>query len=108
MKSLGKYDQRVSFKELQQVSDGYGGTATSLAVVLSTFARVEQVSTFMALEQLQITSGKAKRFFIKQRAGFEPNEKMIISYRGDDYTITTPQEVDNERYRLEWSMIGTV
>lgn len=107
MKSIGKYDQRVTFKELGQVPDGFGGTFPGLVNVLSTFARVEGVSTYTAVQTLQITEGKVKKFFIKVRKGFEPNETMLINYKGKDYTITTPQEVDNERYQLEWAMIGT-
>ena len=107
MKSIGKYDQRVSFMQMQQVDDGYGGTTSTLVEVISTFARVEGVSTHTAIEQFQQKDGQLKRFYIRYRKEFYPDNTMLIRYKGNDFTITTPELVDSERISLEWQMIGT-
>src|SRR3546814_8101424 len=108
MKSIGKYDQRVTFQNMGYIDDGAGGTYPDFVDLLTTFARVEQVSTYTAIEQLQITEGKVKRFFIKKRNGFEPDQTMRIKYKNEFYTIIGPRQVDNERISLEWTMMGSV
>lgn len=88
MINFGKYDQKVSFISYQLVSDGYGGTTPSASVLITTFARVDQIRAFDGVESNQMVLPNTYRIAIQYRSSFTPNESMFIYYRNAFHKIT--------------------
>ena len=107
MIDFGKYDQRVIFKTYQDVSDGYGGTTPEALEVVSTFASVKQFNGGSDIESVQMTLPNSYSVRVQIRAGFTPNESMMVEYRDIEYRITGITKSD-ERQGREWiiSIIG--
>ena len=88
MINFGKYDQKVSFISYQLVDDGYGGTTPSASVLITTFARVEQIRAFDGVESNQMVLPNTYRIAIQYRSSFTPSESMVIYYRNAYHKIT--------------------
>tara|TARA_R110000772_G_scaffold145504_1_gene255491 strand:+ start:32100 stop:32495 length:396 start_codon:yes stop_codon:yes gene_type:complete len=101
MIQFGKYDQKVTFVSMGTTSDGYGGYVPTEADVLTTFARVKQMKGGNDLEAAQLELPKTYILGIQYRAGFTPNEALIVKYRDILHTIKSV-EIRTERMQREW------
>lgn len=101
MINFGKYDQKVSFVTMGQVSDGYGGFTPTATTALTTFASVSQLKGSNDLEAAQIGLPKTYRIGVQHRTGFEPLVTMQITYRGVAHVIKSVEE-SVERNTREW------
>lgn len=102
MTSFGKYDQRVKFKNFQNVPDGAGGTEPVWTEKLSTPARMIQVGSRRDIEQMQIGLPKTYRIAILKRKAYTPSELDTVEYEGNDFTITGINEGKELRMGQEW------
>jgi head-tail adaptor len=101
MINFGQYTERLKFRTFQNVPDGYGGFVPIFVDILTTNARIVQVGKGRDLESLQITLPKTYTVGVQVRSGFEPNETMMIDYKGFLHNITGIQ-LNDERMRPEW------
>jgi head-tail adaptor len=101
MINFGQYTERLKFRTFQNVPDGYGGFVPIFVDILTTNARIVQVGKARDLESLQITLPKTYTVGVQVRSGFEPNETMMIDYKGYLHNITGIQ-LNDERMRPEW------
>lgn len=98
----GKYDQRISFVEFGQVSNGSGGYIPAETVLLSTNARIEQLKQSRNIEQVQMGLPSTYRVGVMVRKGFEPKVGMTVKWRDERYQIITSPVVANVRMMREW------
>ena len=99
---LGKYDQKISFVTQGTIADAYGGYSSTETTVLTTFARVEQLRTSSSIEQAQLEMPAVYKVGVQVRAGFTPQAKHLIKWRGETYKILSTPAVESVRYSKEW------
>lgn len=99
---FGKYDQKIQFVEFGTASDGAGGTIPSENVILTTFARIEQLKIRADIEQSQMNLPATYRVWIMVRQGFSPTVGKAIKWRGGNYKISTSPQVESVRMQKEW------
>lgn len=105
MLKTGRYDQKIKFKEYGIVSDGAGGyiPAENPTIVLSTFARINQIKQSWNIEQLQKGLPSTWRVGVMVRKGFDPNIGMVVEWKGEDYQIITSPVIESIRMGQEWT-----
>jgi hypothetical protein len=101
MINFGAYDQRISFCQVGQVPDGYGGYEPTFQTVLITSSSVNQLKGANALEQNQELLPKTYLFKIQKRSSFKPNQSHQILYRGSYFVIKSIDEPE-ERLSREY------
>lgn len=101
MITFGKYDQKVEFISFQAISDGAGGTTPSPAVMLQTFASVNQTNGKSSTEAGEMVLPNTYTVRIQYRASFIPSELYQIYYRNRYYKITSVQ-LDDQRLHKEY------
>ena len=102
MIDFGKYDQKVTFRNFQNVSDGFGGTVPTWVDVITTFASVEQLKSSKDIDHAQIDLDKTYLIKIQYRSSFTPTEKHQIVYRGKTLAITSVLLNDERLSREYW------
>lgn len=105
MLKTGRYDQKIKFKEYGIISDGSGGYIPSEipTILLSTFARVNQIKQSWNIEQVQKSLPSTWRCGVMVRKGFEPAVDMVVEWRGEDYQIITSPVIESVRMGHEWT-----
>ena len=96
---LGMFNERISFHKMGAQSDGAGGTVFEEILILSTFAKVEQLKKSSDLEQAQQNLKGVFRVSIHDRNGFRIDESFTIHWRGNKYNIISTPEIDDVRNR---------
>jgi hypothetical protein len=81
--NFGSYDQSITFGNFGSADDGYGGALVAWTPVLTTFARIMQVSGGNRVE------------------AFQPDESMQVLYRGAYHKINGV-ELMEERMTKEY------
>jgi SPP1 family predicted phage head-tail adaptor len=106
MKGAGRYDQRIEVITFGNTPDGAGGTIPVEAVVLSTFARVKQVTDRQvdAVQQGEQTLPDLLEVGIRFRKGFEITNAMQVVYKGNRYQIANVSRAQ-ERNVGEWKLL---
>lgn len=99
---LGKYDQKISFITQGETSDTYGGVTPSEVVVLSTFARIEQLKTSANIEQAQIGLPAVFRVGVQSRSGFSIEPKYMVKWNDKLFNIIGTPLISSIRYNQEW------
>ena len=99
--NFGSYDQSIVFGNFGTTSDGYGGSTVVWTPVLTTFARIMQVSGGNRVEALQLTLPRTLRIGVQWRSTFQPDESMQILYRGAYHKINSV-ELMEERMTKEY------
>jgi SPP1 family predicted phage head-tail adaptor len=99
--NFGAYDQSITFGNFGSTDDGYGGTLVVWTPVLTTFARIMQVSGGNRVEALQMTLPRTYRIGVQWRSTFQPDESMQILYRGAYHKINGV-ELMEERMTKEY------
>lgn len=84
---LGKYDQKISFITQGTTTDNFGGVTPSEVVVLSTFARIEQLKAPWSIEQAQMSLPAVFRVGVQARRGFSVEDKQMVKWRDNLYRI---------------------
>ena len=108
MIQFGKYDQKVSFISFQDVDDEFGGNTPTASNVLTTFARVQQISGGNSIEASQLVLPNTYRIAIQFRSSFTPSESMQVLYRSVYHKITGVS-LSHERQHKEFiiTMVST-
>jgi SPP1 family predicted phage head-tail adaptor len=106
MIDFGKYDQKVTFQQYQEVPDGFSGTIPTFTDVLTTFASVKQLKSSSDVEQARLDLDKTYLIKIQARASFVPDLTHQIVYRGDVLTIKSVS-VETERLTREYWINAT-
>ena len=96
---LGMFNERISFYKMGTQSDGAGGTVFDEILILSTFAKVEQLKKSSDLEQAQLNLKGVFRVSIHDRNGFKIDENLIVHWRGNKYNVISTPEIDDVRNR---------
>lgn len=99
---LGKYDQKIDFISEGTTPDGAGGYIPAEIVVLSTWARIEQLSASKDLEQAQMGLPAVFRVGVQAREGFHPTTEHSVKWRDETYQIISSPTVSDVRLRKEW------
>ena len=99
---FGRYDQKIQFVSYGSVSDEAGGTIPSELVLLTTFARIEQLTIRADIEQSQMELPETYRVWIMVRSGFTPTVGMSLKWRGRVFKIQTTPQVKSVRIQHEW------
>ena len=102
---IGRYDQKIKFVTDGQVTDDYGGYTPSEAVILTTYAVIEQVAQTRTIEQMQMGLPATYRVSVMYRQSFTPTVDMRVVWRDVKYNITTSPEVNNVRMQKEWTFV---
>ena len=102
---IGRYDQKIKFVTDGQVKDDYGGYTPSEAVLLTTYAAIEQVTQTRTIEQMQIGLPATYLVSVMYRQSFIPTKDMRIVWRDVKYNITTAPEVNDVRMQKEWTFV---
>ncbi len=105
MLKLGDLDQRIDFFEEQSTQDASGNNVVTNVLVLSTFAKIEQLKQSRKLEDAQLKFPSTYDVTILNRAGFFPNTNMVVKWRGETYNIISTPEIDDVRVRKFYSFI---
>jgi SPP1 family predicted phage head-tail adaptor len=105
MLKLGDLDQRIEVLEEQSTQDDSGNNVVTNVLVLSTFAKIEQLRQSRKLEDAQLKFPSTYDVTILNRAGFFPNTNMVVKWRGDTYNITSTPEIDDVRFQKFYSFI---
>ena len=105
MLKLGDLDQRIEFFEEQSTQDASGNNVVTNVLVLSTFAKIEQLKQSRKLEDAQLKFPSTYDVTILNRAGFFPNTNMVVKWRNNTYSITSTPEIDDVRYQRFYSFI---
>lgn len=106
MVKSGTYDQKLTFRSLGNVSDGYGGTLPVWTDILTTFGAVKVLKAFSAIEGTQLELPQTYEVRIMYRASFEPSERQRILYKGKDLQIKSVKR-DGERYKMQYVITAT-
>lgn len=106
MTDIGKYKHRISFVSYESAPDGYGGTVDTPVTVLSTWAEKDPLRASRNLSEAQINMKKTTVFNIRYRAGFEPDTKMKVLYKGRLYQIQGAVEDKDIKGRF-WQITAT-
>ena len=99
---LGKYDQKISFITQGETSDTYGGVTPSEVVVLSTFARIEQLKTSANIEQAQLGLPAIFRVGVQSRSGFSIEPNHMVKWNNKLFNIIGTPLISSIRYNQEW------
>jgi SPP1 family predicted phage head-tail adaptor len=99
--NFGSYDQSITFGNFSSTDDGYGGALIAWTPVLTTFARIMQVSGGNRVEALQLTLPRTYQMGIQWRSTFQPDESMQVLYRGAYHKINAVELMD-ERMTKEY------
>ena len=99
MIEFGKYDQKVTFINFQNVSDGAGGTIVSPLTSLITFASVKQTRSSSGNESGQMVLPNRYTVRIQYRNSFPPDINYQILYRGNYYRITGIELSDQRQHK---------
>ena len=105
MLKLGDLDQKIEFLEEQSTQDSSGNYVVTNVLVLSTFAKIEQLKQSRKLEDAQLKFPSTYDVTILNRAGFFPNTNMVVKWRNDTYNITSTPEIDDVRVQKFYSFI---
>jgi len=105
MLKLGDLDQRIDFFEEQSTQDASGNNVVTNVLVLSTFAKIEQLKQSRKLEDAQLKFPSTYDVTILNRSGFFPNTNMVVKWRGETYNIISTPEIDDVRVRKFYSFI---
>jgi head-tail adaptor len=105
MLKLGDLDQRIEFFEEQSTQDASGNNVVTNVLVLSTFAKIEQLKQSRRLEDAQLKFPSTYDVTILNRSGFFPNTNMVVKWRNDTYNITSTPEIDDVRVQKFYSFI---
>ena len=99
---LGKYDQRIEFTTEGTTADSYGGYTPTEISVLTTWARIEQLTASKNIEQAQMQLPTIYRVGVQCRDGFLPEVKHLIKWRGKKFKIINSPTVQSVRLNQEW------
>ena len=105
MLKLGDLDQKIEFLEEQSTQDSSGNNVVTNVLVLSTFAKIEQLKQSRKLEDAQLKFPSTYDVTILNRSGFFPDTNMVVKWRGDIYNITSTPEIDDVRFQKFYSFI---
>ena len=105
MLKLGDLDQKIEFFEEQSTQDNSGNYVVTNVLVLSTFAKIEQLKQSRKLEDAQLKFPATYDVTILNREGFFPNTNMVVKWRNDTYNITSTPEIDDVRVQKFYSFI---
>jgi head-tail adaptor len=105
MLKLGDLDQKIEFFEEQSTQDDSGNNVVTDVLVLSTFAKIEQLKQSRRLEDAQLKFPSTYDVTILNREGFFPNTNMVVKWRNDTYNITSTPEIDDVRVQKFYSFI---
>ncbi|MFA5243708.1 MAG: head-tail adaptor protein [Pedobacter sp.] len=100
----GNYDQRGTFIDFQDISDGAGGTTPERIELLRTFIAIDQIRSRSDLEQMERQLEQIYRLRIKYREAFTPTNLMYLEWNGYQYTINSV-ELQGTRHKREYTML---
>ena len=106
MVKSGTYDQKITFRSFQNISDGYGGTLPVWSDTLTTFASVRVLSATNTVEATQLELPQTYEIRIMFRNSFAPDETQRILYKGKDLQIKSVRR-DGERYKSQYVITAT-
>jgi SPP1 family predicted phage head-tail adaptor len=106
MINFGEYDQKVTFRTFQDISDGFGGTIPVWEDLLSTFARVKTIRAYNVSEANQLELPLTYEIGIQYRSAFSPTEAMRVQYQGKDLMIKSVR-LNLERQKREYIITAT-
>lgn len=106
MFQAGKYDQKVTFRSYQDITDNYGGSLPVWSDVLTTFAAVTVNRAFNVTEASQLELPLTYDIRVQYRSSFSPDESMRINYLDKDLMIKSVR-LNMERQKREWIITAT-
>jgi SPP1 family predicted phage head-tail adaptor len=106
MVKAGTYDQSLTFRSIQNISDGYGGTIPSFVDLIFTYGSVKVLKAFNTVEATQLELPQTYEIRIMYRASFTPTEHQRILYKGKDLQIKSVRR-DGERYKMQYVITAT-
>lgn len=93
----GRLRHKISFWQVQQVDDGFGGTTEAEVKVMETWAGKDKLSGYnqMAFEAGANVFNQDTYFVIRNRKDFFPTKDMRLNHDGNDYTILGVVKMDD-------------
>lgn len=101
--NTGNYDQVITFVNLGNQVDEFGGFPVAPGTLLKTFASIKEVRSNTDNEQRERTLGSIFEARIKYRCSFEPTNLMHIEWNGYRYVINKIDLV-GQRHKREYVM----
>ena len=93
----GRLRHKISFWQISQVDDGYGGTTPTETKILDTWAGKDKPSGY---NQMTVDAGanlfdNDAYFVIRNRKNFYPTKDMRVRHNGNNYTIIGVVQMDD-------------
>lgn len=95
-----KYTDRISFFEMQEVTDGYGGFINTEVFLFDKWASKETSSAGFKFQQFGLNDFKNPIVFRIRKGDNQINEKMFINFQDHKYFIKAVENVNLDNLEL--------